>query len=589
MTLPHSFFASSLIRRVLSAFLILAALEAAGADERGRAAVVVYNKRSPDSQRVAYYYAQKRGVPTNQVVGLELPLGEEISRGEFKSQLQEPLFTWLVAQRLFTLSPTNTASREPSGVVASTIRYAALCYGVPLKIRADATLNETNSATLPAELRRNEAAVDSELTWLPRLPQGVRLSGILTNGCYATTSTALLHPTNGMLLVARLDGPTAEVACGLVDKALAAERDGLWGRAYIDLRGLKEGSYKLGDDLLHAAARFCSQMGYDVAVDLAPETFAKEFPLSQVAVYAGWYNENVSGPFTQPIVEFMPGAFAYHLHSFSAASLRTTNAHWAGPLLAKGATVTLGSVYEPYLAGTADVGRLLRNWLLLGFSFAEAAWSAELGLSWQTTVVGDPLYRPWGVTLMARQKDLEQRQDCRVEWAHAMQFDRQLGNGRPPAGVAYELKKLPCLGTSAVLSEKLGDVLRLQNSPAGAADAYAQALRSQPSHRQRLRLLLARADAQLASGTDVAALESLKEVVREFPAYGDDLTFQQRLLSLAITAGDVALTRHCQDDIRRLTGHTNAPANTPKPGDPAAPALDHRAPATGHAARTQGD
>ena len=47
--------------------------------------------------------------------------------------------------------------------------------------------------------------------------------------------------------------------------------------------------------------------------------------MSQIAIYCGWYDENVSGPFTLPKVEFMPGAFAYHLHSFSAATLRSAN------------------------------------------------------------------------------------------------------------------------------------------------------------------------------------------------------------------------------------------------------------------------
>ena len=72
--------------------------------------------------------------------------------------------------------------------------------------------------------------------------------------------------------------------------------------------------------------------------------------MSQIAIYCGWYDGDADGPFTQPKVEFMPGAFAYHLHSFSAASIRsTTHQFWVGPLLAKGATCTMGCVYEPYL------------------------------------------------------------------------------------------------------------------------------------------------------------------------------------------------------------------------------------------------
>ena len=88
------------------------------------------------------------------------------------------------------------------------------------------------------EWRRNEAAVDSELAWLPLVKMNVPLSGPLPNWVYGATNPALLHPTNGILLVARLDGPSVEIARGLVDKALAAERDGLWGRAYFDARGL---------------------------------------------------------------------------------------------------------------------------------------------------------------------------------------------------------------------------------------------------------------------------------------------------------------------------------------------------------------
>jgi hypothetical protein len=31
-----------------------------------------------------------------------------------------------------------------------------------------------------------------------------------------------------------------------------------------------------------------------------------------------------------------------------------------------------------------------------GYTFGEAAWAAQPVLSWQTTVIGDPLYRPFG-------------------------------------------------------------------------------------------------------------------------------------------------------------------------------------------------
>jgi len=64
--------------------------------------------------------------------------------------------------------------------------------------------------------------------------------------------------------------------------------------------------------------------------------------MSQIAIYCGWYDDKVDGPFTMPKVEFMPGAIAYHLHSASATTIRSATECWVGPLLAKGATVTMG-------------------------------------------------------------------------------------------------------------------------------------------------------------------------------------------------------------------------------------------------------
>ena len=120
--------------------------------------------------------------------------------------------------------------------------------------------------------------------------------------------------------------PAPDIARGLVDKALAAERDGLWGRAYFDARGLdKTNSYYLGDEWILGAAEICRELGFETTVDKNPATFPADFPMSQIAIYCGWYDGNVSGPFALPKVEFMPGAFAYHLHSFSAATLRSTN------------------------------------------------------------------------------------------------------------------------------------------------------------------------------------------------------------------------------------------------------------------------
>ena len=370
----------SLLGMRLIIFLLILAplLTRAGGDE----VVIVYNKRMPGSEAVADYYAKMRQVPQRQIYGFSLTTDETMSRDEFRDALQLSLARRLESDGLWQFgSVTNAGTngeppRVERRVVASKIRYLVLCYGVPLKIAPDPDLKEPFPKNARAELDRNEAAVDSELAWLPLVERDFPLAGPLPNWAYGATNTALLNPTNGILLVARLDGPNAKIAKGLVDKALEAERDGLWGRAYFDMRGLgKTDSYYLGDEWIAEGAEICRELGFETTVDDKPETFSTDFPMSQIAIYCGWYDVDVSGPFALPRVEFMPGAFAYHLHSFSAATLRSETQNWCGPLLAKGATCTMGCVYEPYLTGTPNVAAFLARWLADRFHL----WRGGLG------------------------------------------------------------------------------------------------------------------------------------------------------------------------------------------------------------------
>jgi hypothetical protein len=143
-----------------------------------------------------------------------------------------------------------------------------------------------------------------------------------------------------------------------------------------------------------------------------------------------------------------------------------------------------------------------------------------------------------------------------------MQADRQLAGGRPPAGIVRELSKHPRAKSSAVLSEKLGDLWRIQNRAAEAVEAYAHALGTTDSKPQRIRLLLAQADLQAALGADAGELETRRRLLKESPSHANRLEFQQRLLTLAMKNGDVELTKSCQEVLRQLTTNP-APAVSP--------------------------
>lgn len=528
---------------VAGSVMLLFAGTSSSALAGGEDVIVIYNSAVPESKAVADHYASRRGVPPNRVFGFKLSTGAEMSRAEYRDLLLQPLVRALTNAGLarfgeWSAPATNgQAARTERRIVEASFRYTVLCYGVPWRIKPDKRLYEREMDTLRPEMRRNEAAVDSELACLAVCERPYTLAGPLSNPFYTTTNAAGIHLTNGLLMVARLDGPTPEIARALVDKALEAERDGLWGRAYIDQRGPVEPGLRLGEDWLRMAAGVCHQLGFETVVDTNAGVFATEFPMSHVAFYAGWYSEHVSGALARSEVEFMPGAFAYHLHSFSGANLRSTTQNWVGPLLARGATITMGSVDEPYLGGTPDIATFAARLIFHGFSFGEAAYAAQNALSWQTTVVGDPLYRPFGRRPQDVHMDLEKRGSPLIAWSHLRLMNLNLAQQSPIADVVIYLETLDPTRTSAVLTEKLGDLYAAQGKPTSAADAHARTLQLSPSPQQRVRVSLELADRLILLNREAEAYAVYADFTRTCPDYPDKPAIERKLAGLAQKLG----------------------------------------------------
>jgi tetratricopeptide (TPR) repeat protein len=253
--------------------------------------------------------------------------------------------------------------------------------------------------------------------------------------------------------------------------------------------------------------------------------------MSQIALYAGWYDWNVSGPFTRPKVEFMPGAFAYHLQSFSAQSLRTTNKAWCGPLLAAGATATMGCVDEPYLEGTPNVAIFFFRWLS-GFSFGEAAYASQETLSWQTTVIGDPLYRPFGQDPRTLHEALLARHNKLIEWSHLRVVNRSLVLGLTPQKMIDYLTDRAVPHDSAVLTEKLSELYQMEGEDSLAIDACRHALDLGPTPQQRVRLTLTLADRLAATGKVGEALAVYRDFRDKTPDYPDQDGLNKKILEL---------------------------------------------------------
>ena len=354
--------------------------------------VVLFNTNDPDSKSLAQYYASRRNIPPAQVVGLDCPVMEEIQRSDYESTIAAPL------RKIFRSKGWWKLGRDPTGqtvVSSSTIHYVAIMRGMPLKIAPSPTIPPSDLIPgLPQEIAsRNDASVDSELTTLGMpLPSP---AGIFPNPYFRRFTRIVDDPVYpGLLLPARLDGPTPFIVRAMIDDSLAAEREGLYGWSYVDGRGITSGGYAEGDQWMGNLVVSMRAQGLPVIFDNNPPTFPPGFPVTDAAVYFGWYAGSVDGPFADAAFQFRPGAVAVHLHSFSAATLRSVTANWCGPLLARGAAATLGNVYEPYLSLTANFD-VFQDRLMAGFTLAESGWMSQRALSWMGVVIGDPLYRPY--------------------------------------------------------------------------------------------------------------------------------------------------------------------------------------------------
>jgi uncharacterized protein (TIGR03790 family) len=319
------------------------------------------------------------------------------------------------------------------------------------------------------EFRTNQGAVDSELSLLAQPDYPINAS--IPNPLFGND-----HPTDldraQVVEVSRLDGPTNADALGLVDLAVEAERTGLLGRAYVDIAGPHENANRW----LEGAAGTLAGLGFDVSVSRGPGTLAATARFDAPAIYLGWYAPDLNGPFALPGFRFPPGAIALHIHSFSAQTLRSATEGWCGPLVARGVTATFGNVFEPYLEYTHRPDLLVAA-LARGDDLVDAAYYALPLLSWQSIVIGDPLYRPFAVSLDAQAADLSRLPRQLAGYAVVRRMIALEAAGKPreaiDAGKAG-MGEAPDLALGLALAQRLaasGDVDRAAWVVRDAADS----------------------------------------------------------------------------------------------------------------------
>jgi tetratricopeptide (TPR) repeat protein len=192
----------------------------------------------------------------------------------------------------------------------------------------------------------------------------------------------------------------------------------------------------------------------------------------------------------------------------------------------------MGCVNEPYLAGTPNVPAFLVRLIAGGFTFGEAAWTAQPVLSWQTTVVGDPLYRPFAREPAELHAEFARTHNPLIEWSYLRIVDLGLVHGAPVAQLAAFLETIPATTNSAVLTEKLADLYEMQGKPSSAIGTYQRALTLNPSPEQRIRIRLTLGEKLLAQNREADALEKYKQLLAESPDYPGKASVEAKLAAL---------------------------------------------------------
>ncbi|MDQ6625433.1 MAG: TIGR03790 family protein [Verrucomicrobiota bacterium] len=467
------------------------------------ATIVIFNSSVPESAELAKFYAQKRGIARDHLVGLACSRDEEISREDYDRTIRDPLREVFQQRKWWTL---RDAPDAPLTVATNSIRFVALMKGMPLKIKA--AQNYPGDRVIGGPVGgRNDASVDSEVAVLARFSS--EISGALTNPYFQSYRAIGEANDPALLLVCRLDAPTSDVVRRMISDAIETEKNGLWGRAYIDGAHNTTGGFQVGDQWLSEIPAQMHKVGVPVIYDERPEIFPDGFPMNDCALYFGWYTATAAGPFADPGFHLVPGAIAVHIHSFSASTLRDPNAAWAGPLLMKGAAATLGNVYEPYLQLTAHLN-VFSDRLLHGFTFAESAYMAMPTLSWMGVAIGDPLYRPYASWL---QLDAKTGGTAAGNWR--IYHDFAIANAsKPPREYRAAARAAAARAKNGAMIEDLGLMESREGNHAAACSYFEQARTLYSTRDDLVRVALEEADSWLEQGKRKRALDIVRAVGR---------------------------------------------------------------------------
>jgi uncharacterized protein (TIGR03790 family) len=343
--------------------------------------LIVANRNVPESMELARYYMEKRKVPLQNLIQLDTAKEEHISREVYDETIASPIRSFL-------------KRNDPQG---KRIGCIVLMYGVPLRIGPHKLIAVLENEVKPKGTSSTGASADSELALV--MERQYKLEGWLPNRFFiGYRGKVIKNMPQRVLLVSRLDGPSAYVVRRIIDDSIQVEKEGLQGKAYFDARWPDKGEkkdqshYEIYDRAIHRTAAIVEKgKKLPVVLDQQEKLFQPgEAP--DAALYCGWYSlAKYVDAFT-----WAKGAVGYHVASSECTTLKAKDSTvWCKMMLEKGVDATVGPVAEPYLESFPQpeifFGCLLDGQLALAecYALSNPFWS------WQQVLIGDPLYRPF--------------------------------------------------------------------------------------------------------------------------------------------------------------------------------------------------
>lgn len=362
---------------------------------------------------VGNYYANARGIPNGNVLHITMRTNEcywhdgnnGMTPATFQSELLDPILAALNAN---------------SGLLKKQILYIVPVYGIPWSYGycgVGASVDGIISALYnPVDFQSSTGFVN---TYYQNTDTGnVGHIGHRPPHFDVWADALDLAGTWRPYIVSRLDGPTAMIAKGLVDKAIAGESSvntSTMGKVYYDFRNLNTGDdYQVIDHLLvdgnAATAALPFPPGTSVFHNQGSGGVSGDKPLSTPLQFmAGWYYYAYKG-----WLPWSAGAVGAVMTSLTGNLLRTPwdavdpdpagntirwNGAWVPRMLEEGITATWGPTSEPcpFGCGAMIVGSIVIDKMLAGYNFGEAYFSSNPQNRWMFYAVGDPLYSPMGV------------------------------------------------------------------------------------------------------------------------------------------------------------------------------------------------